>query len=281
VIRSFPLLLVGCAAVPLAPPSDAPEGARTAADDAAILAVANEEPEDVLDVDVGLDSRAAANIVAERPFATIAELDAVSWVGESALAAMLAWSAAADDDSCLIISEVLEASGAYNKAVELTNCGERPARLADHGLCLVRNDDRACTRTATLADVELPPGETWVVCRSLRDHAADPYPWLVERCDEAHAGVVDFNGDDRVLVFRDADGDGAFDADADTALDMLGRMAFRPTWMPWADVDLRRCDPTPYDGVTGTWYDEADFFEPFTRHAYDHLGVPPDSESCD
>ena len=52
----------------------------------AILAVANEESEQTLDSseEVGLDARAASNIVAERPFANLAELDEVAWVSERA-----------------------------------------------------------------------------------------------------------------------------------------------------------------------------------------------------
>ncbi|MFK7930135.1 MAG: fibrinogen-like YCDxxxxGGGW domain-containing protein [Myxococcota bacterium] len=50
-----------------------------------ILFVANTADVDELDFDVRLDSRAANNIVDQRPFDTIAELDAVSYVGDSAL----------------------------------------------------------------------------------------------------------------------------------------------------------------------------------------------------
>lgn len=60
-------------------------------DDAAILEVANGLSQAELDDAVGLDGRAAANIVAERPFATLAELDEVSYVGQSALAKLLAY----------------------------------------------------------------------------------------------------------------------------------------------------------------------------------------------
>lgn len=56
--------------------------------DAAVLELANTASFETLDVDVGLDVRAARNIVDQRPFATIAELDAVPWVGPAALEAM-------------------------------------------------------------------------------------------------------------------------------------------------------------------------------------------------
>ncbi|HJL24212.1 MAG TPA: matrixin family metalloprotease [Polyangiaceae bacterium LLY-WYZ-15_(1-7)] len=60
-------------------------------DEARILEVANTASFEVLDVHVGLDVRAARGIVEQRPFATLEELDAVPWVGPSALDALLAW----------------------------------------------------------------------------------------------------------------------------------------------------------------------------------------------
>ena len=57
----------------------------TAADVAAMLSLANTAAQSTLDVDVGLDARAAAAIVAGRPFADVAHLAAASYVGASAL----------------------------------------------------------------------------------------------------------------------------------------------------------------------------------------------------
>lgn len=48
----------------------------------------------ILDDDVGLDRRAAQNLVDERPFATFAAVDAVSYVGQSALDKLLAYALA-------------------------------------------------------------------------------------------------------------------------------------------------------------------------------------------
>ncbi|MES2642299.1 MAG: nuclease A inhibitor family protein [Myxococcota bacterium] len=51
----------------------------------------------LLDIDVALDRRAATNLIAHRdsdPFGTIAEVDAVAYVGDSALAALLAYATA-------------------------------------------------------------------------------------------------------------------------------------------------------------------------------------------
>ena len=56
-----------------------------------MLEVANEATFEQLDVDAGLDRRAAENIVDARPIETLAELDAVSYVGPSALQKILAF----------------------------------------------------------------------------------------------------------------------------------------------------------------------------------------------
>jgi DNA uptake protein ComE-like DNA-binding protein len=50
-----------------------------------LLDLVNEASQSVLDDDVGLDSRAAQNIVAARPIKTVADLDAVAYVGSTAL----------------------------------------------------------------------------------------------------------------------------------------------------------------------------------------------------
>lgn len=66
----------------------------TAAEAEATLALANTASEAVLDDDVRLDRRAAANIVADRPLADLAALGAVSYVGGSALEKLKAYAAA-------------------------------------------------------------------------------------------------------------------------------------------------------------------------------------------
>jgi len=66
--------------------------------EALILAVANDATLDfaTLDDDVGLDRRAASGIVDRRPFASIEALDAVPYVGDSALARLHAYAVAND-----------------------------------------------------------------------------------------------------------------------------------------------------------------------------------------
>jgi len=67
------------------------EGLTPEEEDALILHIANSATFEVLDDDVGLDRRAAAGIVEQRPFATVSDLDAVPYVGPSALADLLGY----------------------------------------------------------------------------------------------------------------------------------------------------------------------------------------------
>ncbi|MCO4768996.1 MAG: helix-hairpin-helix domain-containing protein [Deltaproteobacteria bacterium] len=61
----------------------------SASEEVAVLELANTASQLVLDDDVDLDSRAAAGIVANRPLADLASLDAVPYVGDNALNKML------------------------------------------------------------------------------------------------------------------------------------------------------------------------------------------------
>jgi DNA uptake protein ComE-like DNA-binding protein len=57
----------------------------------AVVELANTADQATLDDDVGLDSRAATNLVAGRPYTTLEQVAAVRYVGASALAAMKDW----------------------------------------------------------------------------------------------------------------------------------------------------------------------------------------------
>ncbi len=266
--------------------------------DAAILALVNHPDTtfELLDIDVALDIRAARNIIAHRDgadglvgtaddrlFASIEELDGIGYVGPAALDDMAAYALAngyggtteppASDVPCALISEVVESSGNYNKAAEITNCGTEPLALEDLGFCLVRNDDTTCSLSSSVGTGTLAPGETWVVCRSKEDAFSDPFPGLVAVCDQAIGSAASFNGDDRLVLFADTDRDGALGTDP--LLDVFGEMAVRPSDTIWANAAFRRCDLTPqvsgaFDVSTG-WTT----VELGTASVYDHLGVAP------
>lgn len=96
-LLSLAVLAAACATPETEAPTAVPEledGAEymLVADDAdarLILFVANTASFDELDIDARLDVRAATNIVAERPFDTLDELDDVTWVGDRAMGKML------------------------------------------------------------------------------------------------------------------------------------------------------------------------------------------------
>ncbi|MCH9680508.1 MAG: hypothetical protein K0V04_03660 [Deltaproteobacteria bacterium] len=269
----------------------------TASEVAAVLLVANTESLVVLDGDVGLDVRAANNIVEHRngpdgieatpddnPFDNLSELDAVPWVGDSALDALLAWAYANDlvqpvsppAGQCLIISEYLEGQGNNNKAIELYNCGVDPLALAPISMCLVRNDGTDCETTTALAGVTLDPGEVWTTCRTNGGTFNDPFVPLADGCDQPLGSVMTFNGDDRMVVLYDPADTGSLAGG--TVLDALGQTDIRPAGTPWAEVGLRRCTTIPNAGLDP--YDASAWFTTHSRHDYSDWGIAP-VFSCD
>lgn len=91
----------------------------------AVLELANTATEAVLDDEVGLDSRAAAGIVGQRPFSDLAGLDAVPYVGDVALQSMLDYLAA--EASAPVVHGITEGSDEAAAIILLVN-------LADHAL---------------------------------------------------------------------------------------------------------------------------------------------------
>jgi hypothetical protein len=273
------LLVVGLCASCAEPPvgeqdAFAREAALSAEEAAGVLEVANTLSIVELDDDVGLDRRAAIAIVAARDedgdFEELAALDALPWVGATALALLAGYARAHGyvegldlGPACLIISEYAEGSGSNNKAVEIWNCGESSVRLGDRALCLARNDDAGCSVSAEFDDIELAPGATWVVCRTMGGTFNDPLQSLRDRCDQEMPGVVAMSGDDRLAVLDD---DGS-------VLDAFGRLAVRPSASIWADAVFDRCDLEPYRG-TGSFSADARFVRR-SGNTHANLGKPP------
>jgi hypothetical protein len=237
----------------------------------------------LLDQDVGLDRRAAENIMAARPFANLAQLDAVAWVGPAALDALAAYGLEHGYDEtpgsapapCAIISEYVEGQGANNKAFEITNCGGAPLDLSSVGACLVRNGDTSCSVSVSAGESILATGDAWVLCRTKSGTFNDPMASLSAACDREAGSVAYFNGDDRIVVFFDEDRDGTLGS-AESVLDTFGDPDSAPDEALWADVGYRRCDPTPRSGGA---FDVDALFTTHPRHDHSHLGVPP-TEGC-
>ncbi|HWB76682.1 MAG TPA: hypothetical protein VG755_17070 [Nannocystaceae bacterium] len=254
------------------------DGGLSDAEIAGVLAVVNALSVQELDDDVGLDRRAADGIVAQRDddgaFEDLAALDAVPYVGQSALDKLVEYATdngfVDGDDAapaCLMISEYAEGQGNYNKAIEVWNCGDEAIALAGRSLCLVRNGDHECTVTNEFSDVQLPAGDTWVVCRTLGGTFNDPMQTLRDRCDQEMPGVVLMSGDDRLAVL---------DRD-DTVLDAFGRFSWRPGFEIWADMVLRRCDLAPYLGTA--FFTTEGHYTRHSRHDHTNLGIAP-TDGC-
>lgn len=177
---------------------------------------------------------------------------------------------------CLIISEYLEGDGNNNKAIELFNCGTTPLHLSDYGVCLVRNEDTSCSNTTLLADTELAAGAVYTLCRTKEGTALDdPMDPLRDACHQVSTAMT-FNGDDRLIVFRDDDGSGTFDQ-ADEVMDAFGRIDYQPTSYPWSELDLRRCNFNRADGLGE--FVHTDYFTEHPREDASNFGVAP-TEGC-
>jgi hypothetical protein len=171
---------------------------------------------------------------------------------------------------CLVISEYLESFG-NNKAFEIHNCDASAAALSGVRVCLVTNANTTCTSSHALSGT-LPPGGTHTICNPSLTDPGDG------ACDERVSSVTTFNGDDRLVIFADVDGDRALGA-ADIIVDAFGEVARRPVNQDaWSDRLFRRCDTTPYPGV-GSWF-VSDYFNEYSdAESLSGFGVAPD-ETC-
>jgi hypothetical protein len=138
------LMAVGCSAERLdiedgvadSLPGKADGGiAEGSADACRVLTVANEVSLDVLDDDVGLSRRAASNIVAGREYSTLAELDAVPYVGP------------------LAFEKLLEFATEYDYG---STCVDEPPAPGDDPFSPNRCAGTALTNAQALALIDLP-----------------------------------------------------------------------------------------------------------------------------
>jgi cytosine/adenosine deaminase-related metal-dependent hydrolase len=181
---------------------------------------------------------------------------------------------AAPTTPCLIISEYIEGSGSDNKAVELYNCGASDFDLTNFGICLVSNANTTCNATATFSATNLPSDDVYTVCKSTSGDAVDA---IKNDCDEELSNVMNFNGNDRLLVFRDEDGDDSYDDSIDVLTDAFGQPSVEPSGDPWANSLYRRCDTTPYD-ATST-FDVSTYYNAYSPTETSDWGLKP-TEAC-
>ncbi len=179
---------------------------------------------------------------------------------------------------CLRISEYLEGTS-LNKAVEIHNCDTPAADLSSVYLCVITNSATTCSNNIPLFGA-LSGGATHVVCNSSLTLGLGSF------CNQT-TGALNFNGDDRLLLYRDTDVTGTFSS-LDEVLDAFGETAVRPADIPteplgtlrsaWQDVTYRRCNLTAYSG-TGTFAVGA-FFAAAATDDYADFGIAPTYAGC-
>lgn len=178
------------------------------------------------------------------------------------------------DVGCLIISEYVEGTQ-VDKAVELYNCDNKTIPLDGLTLCAIGNENTNCTDYHELSG-SLSAGATRTICNS-----GVTFPSF---CDTLETYVTRFNGDDRLVLFMDTNGDHTIQP-TETIVDAFGQTAVQPNNFPplWSDKVYTRCNFDAYDGKS--LWNVTDYFEDtgacdsFCQDVYQGLGVPP-VETC-
>lgn len=229
-----------------------------------------------------LDLPSSSPVVAADTFETTFTVGSGSNGGQKTLTATADGSGASTSVSvqsaCLIISEYIEGSGSNNKAIELYNCGSTTLNLSDYGICIAFNSSTSCDDEATLASTTLAAGDVYNVCRSKTGSSGDPVAGIKNNCDAEQSSVINFNGNDRLLIFRDENGDGTYSSGTDTKMDQFGEIANPPSGDPWKDTTLRRCNLAPYLGQSS--FTASDYYTSHPQNDASHYGTAPSSPSC-
>ncbi len=168
--------------------------------------------------------------------------------------------------ACLLISEYVESSA--NKALEIWNCGSAPIALDAYVLCLESNTAATCTTHLPLTGT-LAAGKTYVVCASTIGTACSTL-----------SNVVNFNGNDRIALFRDTNANTTIERGTDVVVDSIGQLGAVPpagvlpsNANPWQDTDLRRTTCTPFAGASA--FTTASLYASNAVTSLTNLGVPP------
>jgi hypothetical protein len=100
---------------------------------------------------------------------------------------------------------------------------------------------------------------------------------LGNNCQVELPGVMTFSGNDRLIVFSDADGSQGFDA-GDQVMDAFGQIATPPAFELWSNLVLRRCNPARFDG--SKFFPYKDYFTVHSRHDHVDFGKAPTATTC-
>lgn len=147
-------------------------------------------------------------------------------------------------EHCARLAGYLEGEG-FDKAVTVSSCQGAPIPSGALGLCLEANASHLglgvpCEQSVMItSELDGFMTQPWAVC-----HADISDLWSAS-CDQLTDRALNFNGDDRVLLFQDLDGDQRFTMGRDALLDWVGTLGRQPAGRPWADVVLLRRDMSP------------------------------------
>jgi hypothetical protein len=178
--------------------------------------------------------------------------------------------------NCLIISEVIEGNS-NNKALELFNCGGAPFDLAGVGLCVHFNGAASCGGTELLMGT-VAPGAVYTLCNSSTMSSLLPAGYTCDKTiSNAGQNATSFNGDDAIVLFRDVNSSGGFNA-GDVIIDAFGKPATTVPTTQWQNKTFRRCDRTPYDGSGD--FTAASYYSSHMVDDFSDLGTAPTAMTC-
>ena len=150
---------------------------------------------------------------------------------------------------CARFSEVIEGSG-NNKALEIFNCDAQASLdMSKVGVCTVTNTATTCTHQKTFSG-SLASNAIYGVCHmSLSE--TDTGISKATACQAQETSIMQYNGDDRLLLFYDTNSNGTYDPSTDEVLDAFGQTASPfSSGRPYEDTTYRRCTwLLPYTGT--------------------------------
>jgi hypothetical protein len=172
---------------------------------------------------------------------------------------------------CLLISEYLEGTGS-DKAIEIFNCGSAAYDLGNVLFCSRQNESlTGCFPSGPPLEGRLEPGVTLSICNGGSVAA------LRSRCDEVLDGFPNFNGNDRLFIYRDNDRNGIFGG-GDTIIDSFGEPGGAVSGTPYQDTGFRRCSTEAY---TSGPFDVTRYYRAASASDYSNIGVAPVLSGCD
>ena len=146
--------------------------------------------------------------------------------------------------------------------------------LVHYRICLLERSSSSCKTTIPLLDVLVPPKDVFSLCQAIEGASNDPVADIRRHCEQKSRNLK-FNGDDRIVVFKDLDKDNQWGRE-DLVMDVLGPLDRPLQGFHLKDVVLSRCRLEPYDGM-GFFHLE-DYFDILPHYATAGFGAAPEGE---